>query len=95
MVDSRVWPSSIRSECAGRGSPDPAYEGQAPEISEVFLGRLKRLADDFGLPWHYAPLHQHLRLARSRGWLAEVADAALPVPPGAGRVGPSIDADQS
>jgi Fe-S-cluster containining protein len=50
---------------------DPAYEGQAPELSEVFLARVRRLADDFGLPWHYAPLHHHLRLARSRGELHE------------------------
>ncbi|AGA27954.1 hypothetical protein [Singulisphaera acidiphila] len=44
---------------------DPNYEGQAAELSETFLARLKRLAEDFGLPWNYAPLHQHLRSAWS------------------------------
>lgn len=46
---------------------DPAYEGQAPELSERFLGRLKRLADALDLPWAYAPLHHHLRLAQAEG----------------------------
>lgn len=45
---------------------DPKYEGQAEELSETFLARLKRLAEDFGLPWNYAPLHQHLRSAWSQ-----------------------------
>lgn len=45
---------------------DPQYEGQAEGLSEAFLARLKRLAEDFGLPWNYAPLHQHLRLAWSQ-----------------------------
>lgn len=48
---------------------DPAYEGQAPELSEAFLARVKHLADELGLPWNYAPLHHHLHLARSRGRL--------------------------
>lgn len=39
---------------------DPAYEGQAPELSERFIARLKRLAERHGLPWDYAPLHWHL-----------------------------------
>lgn len=44
---------------------DPSYEGQAEELSEIFLGRLRRLADDYGQPWNYAPLHNHLRSAWS------------------------------
>ena len=46
-----------------------------PELSETFLARLKQLARRHDWPWNYAPLHQHLRQARSgptqdrRGWL--------------------------
>ncbi len=40
---------------------DPAFQSQAPELSEVFLNRLKRLAERHGWPWNYAPLHHHLR----------------------------------
>lgn len=52
---------------------DPSYEPVAPEVSERFLGRLKRLADEFGLPWHYAPLHHHLRVAAADGGFPAVA----------------------
>jgi len=51
---------------------DPGYEGQAEELSETFLARLKQLSTEFGLPWNYAPLHHHLRVA----W----AQRDLPVP---------------
>jgi Fe-S-cluster containining protein len=46
---------------------DPAYEGQAADLSETFLARIKQLTQDFGLPWNYAPLHHHLRVAWSHG----------------------------
>jgi Fe-S-cluster containining protein len=46
---------------------DPSYQPLAPELSERYLGRLKRLADARGLPWHYAPLHHHLRAAAEAG----------------------------
>ena len=46
---------------------DPAYAPQAPELSERYLCRLKRLAEQRGLPWHYAPLHHHLQAAREGG----------------------------
>ena len=39
---------------------DPAFENVAPELSEEFLIRLKRLADQHNWPWNYAPLHDHL-----------------------------------
>ncbi len=45
---------------------DPAYQDQAPELSETFIARLKRLADDLGLPWDYAPLHVHLHRRRPK-----------------------------
>jgi hypothetical protein len=50
---------------------DPAYAPHAPELSEAFLARLKRLADDHGHPWSYAPLHRHLEAARRQGRLPE------------------------
>jgi hypothetical protein len=46
---------------------DPSYEPHAAELSERYLGRLKRLAEAHGLPWHYAPLHHHLRSALEAG----------------------------
>lgn len=46
---------------------DPAYEGQAEELSETFLARIKQLTEEFGLPWNYAPLHHHLRAAWPQG----------------------------
>jgi Fe-S-cluster containining protein len=39
---------------------DPNYQETAQQISEKYLQRLKRLADDNGLPWQYAPLHYFL-----------------------------------
>jgi hypothetical protein len=39
---------------------DPAYQESGQDLSERFIQRLKRLADDLGLPWDYAPLHRHL-----------------------------------
>ncbi len=46
---------------------DPAFQADAPGLSEVYLGRLKRLVDDLGLGWNYAPLHHHLRRAEAEG----------------------------
>jgi Fe-S-cluster containining protein len=46
---------------------DPAYQAALPEIAEASIARLKRLVDDLGLPWDYAPLHRHLRLALEEG----------------------------
>jgi Fe-S-cluster containining protein len=42
---------------------DPAFQPLAPEIAEAGIARLKRLVDELGLPWDYAPLHRHLRQA--------------------------------
>src|SRR3989442_8012035 len=36
---------------------DPAYQETGQRLSEEYLGRLKRLAEEAALPWHYAPLH--------------------------------------
>jgi Fe-S-cluster containining protein len=39
---------------------DLAYQEAAPDLSEHFIGRLKRLAEHHRMTWSYAPLHQHL-----------------------------------
>lgn len=44
---------------------DPSFENHEPELSEIFLARLKQLTSRHDLPWNYAPLHQHLRQAPS------------------------------
>lgn len=46
---------------------DPSYQDHAPALSERFIARLKRLADERALPWDYAPLHRHLHSARAEG----------------------------
>ncbi len=40
---------------------DPAYAGKAEELSERYIARLKRLADEAGAGWRYAPLHVFLK----------------------------------
>jgi hypothetical protein len=39
---------------------DPTYQDTGTRISEEYLRRLKRLADEHGVEWHYAPLHHFL-----------------------------------
>jgi Fe-S-cluster containining protein len=65
-----------RGRCSARGARplgcrvyfcDPSYQPMAPEIAEAGIGRLKRLVDELDLPWDYAPLHRHLRLASEDG----------------------------
>ena len=36
---------------------DPAYQDRQGEITEAALRQLKRLADEHGTGWRYAPLH--------------------------------------
>ncbi len=56
---------------------DPMFgDRAAAELSERFLGRLKRLADRLGLPWDYAPLHRHLAVAATDGRLDPAATPA-------------------
>jgi hypothetical protein len=68
----------LGGRCSARGARplgcrvffcDPAFEEYAPELSEKFLSRLKRLAERHGWPWNYAPLHVHLQEARTQGRL--------------------------
>jgi hypothetical protein len=53
---------------------DPNYQERAAAITEEALGRLKRLADELGVAWRYAPLHQFLNDAAP-------GRAAPPAPP--------------
>jgi hypothetical protein len=39
---------------------DPAYQETGNQITEDYLGRLKALAREYGLPWRYAALHEFL-----------------------------------
>ena len=43
---------------------DPAYQETGGRISEEYLQRLKRLADEHGSGWRYAPLHYFLNDAK-------------------------------
>jgi hypothetical protein len=61
-----------RGRCSARGARpmgcrvyfcDPDYQPRAPEIAEAGIARLKRLVEELGLPWDYAPLHRHLAQA--------------------------------
>jgi hypothetical protein len=40
---------------------DPNYQATASVISEKYLARLKRLAEEHGTAWLYAPLHRFLQ----------------------------------
>jgi hypothetical protein len=57
---------------------DPTYQDAAPELSEEFLARLKRLAERHDRPWDYAPLHRHLQDRFPPGPLEERAEPANP-----------------
>ena len=39
---------------------DPTYQETGSRLSEEYLRRLKRLADESGAEWRYAPLHTFL-----------------------------------
>jgi len=39
---------------------DPTYQETAQRLSEEYLKRLKTLANEHGIEWHYAPLHHFL-----------------------------------
>ncbi|GAC1473660.1 MAG: hypothetical protein NVSMB9_22690 [Isosphaeraceae bacterium] len=56
---------------------DPTHQDNARDLSETFVGRLKRLVESLGLPWRYAPLHSHLRQAQAEGRLRNPVSQAL------------------
>jgi Fe-S-cluster containining protein len=65
---------------------DPVYLTHAPDLSERFIAKLKRLVTETGLAWDYAPLHHHLRRAQEQGCFppsdpAEAARASRDVHP--------------
>src|SRR5437588_9533182 len=39
---------------------DPAYQETGNQITETYLARLKSLAQEHGVDWRYAPLHDFL-----------------------------------
>lgn len=41
---------------------DPRFADRQVELSEAYLGRLKRMHDEWGRPWRYRPLHDFLPL---------------------------------
>ena len=45
---------------------DPNYQEASKRISEDAIGKLKRLAEEQGLEWRYAPLHAFLNEAPPR-----------------------------
>jgi hypothetical protein len=55
---------------------DPAYQERMAKITETYLRQLKALADEFGVPWNYAPLQVLLNRPTSA-----CARYALPVVP--------------
>ncbi len=79
LDDGRTCPwQDAHGRCTARaGRPlgcrayfcDPAYEPIAYEVSEPFIGRLKELGRNLGIPWDYRPLHQHLGRLREEGRL--------------------------
>src|SRR5258708_9812454 len=45
---------------------DPNYQETCQRISEDAIGKLKRLAEELGMEWRYAPLHAFLNEAPPR-----------------------------
>jgi Fe-S-cluster containining protein len=42
---------------------DPTFQDRMPDIIEAGIRELKRVADEVGRPWRYAPLHEFLGAA--------------------------------
>jgi Fe-S-cluster containining protein len=62
---------------------DEGYQDLAHALSEQYIARLKRLSEEYALPWDYAPLHWHLKRAAERGDLPQFEPG--PDPSGARR----------
>jgi hypothetical protein len=58
---------------------DPAFQEQQQDITERAVAELKRLADEFGTGWRYAPLHVFLNDS-SRPQDVEPSNADTPAP---------------
>lgn len=57
---------------------DPAYQETGNALTESSLAKLKRLADEQGLEWRYAPLHVFLNEVGPRGPVAVSNRLSLP-----------------
>lgn len=53
---------------------DPKFQEAMPVILEEHLNKLKRLADEAGRPWRYAPLHVFLQEALETGRIAPATE---------------------
>ena len=61
---------------------DPTYQETGNRISEEGVRRLKELAGELGVAWHYAPLHTFLNTAERAGPAVTSGTAvSLPVVP--------------
>jgi len=58
---------------------DPNYQQTGNEITEMYLRRLKDLADEHGVEWQYAPLHVFLNNAHGQS-VAETPDRRTSLP---------------
>jgi hypothetical protein len=58
---------------------DPTFQDRQNEITEQAIARLKRIADDHGTGWRYAPLHVFLNDA-NRPAVLPPTDARVPLP---------------
>lgn len=58
---------------------DPAYQDRQNEITEQAIAALKRIADDYGAGWRYAPLHVFLNEA-DRPAVSEAGNPRLSLP---------------
>ncbi|HEY2269223.1 MAG TPA: hypothetical protein VGI96_41855, partial [Streptosporangiaceae bacterium] len=68
-VTPDACPFQVGNLCTARGPRplgcrvyfcDPAYQEMGQRISETYLRQLKDLADELGVGWRYAPLHEFL-----------------------------------
>ncbi len=46
---------------------EQSYQDRSHELSEIYLARLRSIAETFDHPWTYAPLHWHLTRAIEEG----------------------------
>lgn len=71
-VSRDACPFQIENLCTARSERplgcriyfcDPAFQSQQSDITESAIRELKRIADDHGTGWRYAPLHEFLNEA--------------------------------
>jgi Fe-S-cluster containining protein len=86
-VSSDGCPFQVENLCTARDERplgcriyfcDPAYQETGNALTEASLAKLKRLCDEEGLEWRYAPLHVFLNDAGPRGAVVESNRLSLP-----------------